>query len=92
MRIAGIGIVASMLLATTAMAGQEPKGNDAPERAADPGSRMICKRFIETGSLVKGYRTCKTKREWQNERDDRRTPAVTGGACNSGGTGLCVPN
>jgi len=38
------------------------------EKVADPGDKMICKRFAETGSLVSTYRQCKTKREWEQSR------------------------
>ncbi len=50
---------------------------------------MICKRFIETGSLVKGYRTCKGKREWERERDNIRSPRAASGSCNSAESGSC---
>jgi hypothetical protein len=40
--------------------------------AADPQEKMICKRFVETGSLVQGVRVCKTAREWQRDRDNIR--------------------
>jgi len=68
----------------------DPPKVDAPERVSDSQDKMICKRFIETGSLVRGYRTCKTKREWERERDNIRAsgPGVdscsaraNGGAC-----------
>ena len=61
-----------------ALAGQVSNSdNDRPERASDPNNRMVCKRFIRTGSLVDGYRECKTKWEWQRERDDRRQMNVS---------------
>jgi hypothetical protein len=43
---------------------------DKPEKAADKGDKMICKRFVETGSLVSTYRSCKTKRDWERVRDN----------------------
>jgi hypothetical protein len=50
---------------------------DAPERAADARDKMICKRFVRTGSLVDGYRTCKTKWEWERERENLRQQSVS---------------
>jgi hypothetical protein len=61
---------------------------DGPERAADAGDKMICKRFVETGSLVKGYRTCKTKREWERERENVRTENWSNG-CGQIGENRC---
>jgi hypothetical protein len=86
------GFAVLLMLAGTAAA-QAPQRTadaaDAAERAGDPQDRVICKRFIETGSLVKGYRSCKTKREWERERDNIRSPRTTSGSCNSGESGSC---
>ncbi|WEK41845.1 MAG: hypothetical protein P0Y64_10535 [Candidatus Sphingomonas colombiensis] len=62
---------------------------DAPERAADDRNKVICKRFIETGSLVRGYRMCKTKLDWERDRENFKSqPGIdscraraTGGPC-----------
>jgi hypothetical protein len=62
----------SALLAAGAPAMAEQPKRDAPEKVADSGDKMICKRFTETGSLVKSYRTCKTKAEWERERENIR--------------------
>lgn len=40
-----------------------------PAPPAKPQEKLICKRFGETGSLVKSRRECKTERDWQRERD-----------------------
>ena len=50
---------------------------DAPERAAGARDKMICKRFVRTGSLVAGYRTCKTKWEWERERENLRQQSIS---------------
>ena len=66
------------LLYIVALAG--PGGDtpaDRPERAADAGDKIICKRFLRTGSLVDGYRECKSKMDWERERENRRTLAVS---------------
>lgn len=64
-------------------------GPDAAERSADKQDKVICKRFLETGSLVRGYRTCKTKREWERERDALRTE-TSGNACKNPGSPTCT--
>ncbi|HEU0098663.1 MAG TPA: hypothetical protein VFQ67_07790 [Allosphingosinicella sp.] len=48
-------------------------GVNAPEKAAGNPDKVVCKRFVRVGSLVDGYRTCKTKREWERERENART-------------------
>ena len=46
----------------------------APEPAApakaDRRDRIVCRRFIRTGSLVVGYRTCKSQAEWDREHEN----------------------
>ena len=49
------------------------KGVDAPEKVAGNPDKVVCKRFVRVGSLIDGYRTCKTKREWERERENVRT-------------------
>ena len=67
----------------------DPKPDAGAEHAADKEEKQICKKFLETGSLVRGYRVCKTKREWERDRDNIRSPAATSGGCNSANTGAC---
>ncbi len=64
------------------------RGVDAPERAAGNPDKVVCKRFVRIGSLVDGYRTCKTKREWERERDNVRTQNYST-PCASANTGTC---
>jgi hypothetical protein len=68
----------------------KPNEANAPEKASDKSDRMICKRFLATGSLVRSYRTCKTNREWQRERETIRSVTNNSGSCASQGlTGGC---
>ncbi|MHC9417496.1 hypothetical protein ACYZX9_02715 [Sphingomonas citri] len=60
-----------------AVQARQTKTADAPERAADARDKMICKRFVRTGSLVAGYRTCKTKWEWERERENLRQQSIS---------------
>jgi hypothetical protein len=78
---------ASMLL-ITASAVAAPK-TDAAEKAADDRDKVICKRFLETGSLVRGYKTCKTKWEWERERENLRSVNVSDSCANRGSGGPC---
>jgi hypothetical protein len=80
-----IAAVAVFTLSSGAAAAQTRKDTDKVSDAAKP----ICKRFLETGSLVKGYRVCKTKAEWDRERDNIRNNANTSSACSSGESGRC---
>lgn len=84
-------VLATLLLASGAADAAEPAKSkvDEAEKAADNGEKMICKRFVETGSLVKGYRSCKTKRDWERERDALRTTNLVNSCANQGSTGSC---
>lgn len=82
----------ALLLATAPAPQAQPatkSGADAAERSADAGSKMVCKRFSETGSLVRTYKTCKTKAEWQRERDDIRSGSTSNSCRLSGTVGGC---
>ena len=78
--------VASVALGTAQA--QIPQGRSV-ERSAEKLDKVLCKQFPTTGSLVETYRTCKTKREWDRERDNLRTLTVmdscraraNGGSC-----------
>ena len=61
------------LLSATAANSTPRRGVDAPEKASGNPDKVVCKRFVRIGSLVDGYRTCKTKREWERERENVRT-------------------
>jgi len=87
-RHAGAAVLLTFL-AGAALAQAPQRSADASERAGDPQDRIICKRFVETGSLVKGYKTCQTKREWERERDNIRSPRTASGSCNSAESGNC---
>jgi len=76
-------------LVSAAAAQAAPRsGVDAPERAAGNPDKIVCKRFVKIGSLVDGYRTCKTKKEWERERDNARTVNWSN-PCASAQTGNC---
>jgi hypothetical protein len=66
---------ASALAAASAAQAQVPR-SDAPEKTADSGDKIVCKRFARTGSLADSYKTCKTKHEWERERDNVRQLSV----------------
>jgi hypothetical protein len=72
-------------LATAAFAA--PTQREEAEKSADSQDKVICKRFVETGSLVKGYRACKSKRDWERERDAARAQTTTSGSCGQAGSG-----
>ena len=73
-----IALVAAAFAVASASPGQSaPREANTPEQAADARDKMVCKRFIKTGSLADSYRTCKTKGEWDRERDNARQFSVS---------------
>ena len=62
----------SAVLAVGCAAQAEGPKRDVAEKAADSPDKVICKRFATTGSLVQSYRTCKSKRDWERERENVR--------------------
>lgn len=78
-------------LASASIAQSAPRrGVDAPEAAAGNPDKVVCKRFTQIGSLVGSYRTCKTKKEWERERDNVRTINWSS-PCKSAESGSCEP-
>lgn len=69
-RVFVLSLVGCLVIGTAAAA--TPPATSTSERAADPGDKVICKRFTRIGSLVDSYRTCKTKSEWDRERENIR--------------------
>ena len=79
---------AALALQLAAGGGSKP-AREQGERAADPASKVICKRFLETGSLVSGYKICKTKADWEKGRDRLRQTNSTESCRLSGQGGAC---
>jgi hypothetical protein len=74
-RFANFAIAAGLVAATAANATPPAAGTSA--RAADPRDRMICRRYLRTGSLADTYRTCKTRGEWDREQENVRQFSVS---------------
>ena len=66
-RSALFALTAILAAAGTAYAVPSTGGASAK---ADQRDRVICRRFLRTGSLVDGYRTCKTRAEWDREHEN----------------------
>ena len=80
------------LLLAAPQPGAAPTGSTrlAGERASDDPSKIVCKRFAKTGSLVGTVKTCKTKADWERERDAYRQQMTSGGgACAQQGGASC---
>lgn len=82
-------LLAALAAAPPLQAAEQPKPAPTRQAAVNDRDKIVCKRFIETGSLVRGYRTCKTKWEWERERENINAPRTTSGACASAASGVC---
>jgi hypothetical protein len=81
-----IAFTAACVLAASTAALSAPQPADAPEQPADPNEKIVCKTFTRIGTLAGRYRTCKTKGEWQRERDNLRQVNISD-SCRSRGLG-----
>ncbi len=86
-RLVTIAFVCGLASASLAQAAPR-RGVDLGETAAGNPDKVVCKRFTQIGSLVGSYRTCKTKKEWERERDNVRTINWSS-PCASAKTGNC---
>jgi hypothetical protein len=86
-RFIALTIACAMTGSTAALSAPLPA--DAPEQPADPNEKIICKTFTRIGTLAGRYRTCKTKGEWQRERDNLRQVNITD-SCRSRANGAPV--
>jgi hypothetical protein len=73
--------MAAMLAATPALAAAEKQ---------DDSTKVICKRFPVTGSLVQSTRECKTKADWEraaegSQREMERRMEMKGFSVDPGG-------
>ena len=64
--------IAFMLAAATSAQAAPPPPTSASTSAAGARDRIICRRYVRIGSLVDGYRTCKTRAEWDREQANAR--------------------
>ncbi|MEO7692062.1 MAG: hypothetical protein ABIS51_22445 [Sphingomonas sp.] len=80
-------LIALAILAAPNAADQSTRQPDAVERSTDAQDKMICKRFVDTGSLVRGTRVCKTKHEWELDRAQIRARGPGVDSCRSRANG-----
>jgi len=66
-----LAVVSACVLAFATAAQSAPRQAGAPKRSADAGPRMICKTYVRIGTLADRHRVCKTKAEWDEERNLR---------------------
>ncbi|MEG3177198.1 hypothetical protein U1872_13225 [Sphingomonas sp. RB3P16] len=65
-----------------------------PASAAKPSAlspdKVICKQAVVTGSLINTSKICKTRREWDEQRENVRTLLSGSASCrNLGNSGSC---
>lgn len=52
-----------------------PPAATPPAATPDPMDKMVCRRLVETGSLVRAKRECHTKRQWAYLDEQNQTAA-----------------
>ena len=73
-RFATFAVAFTLVAATTAHAAPPPATSTS---AAGSRDRIICRRYVRIGSLVDGYRACKTRVEWDREQANARQFSVS---------------
>lgn len=63
----------------------------APPPAPNPADKIVCRRILETGSLVKGQRVCHTRAEWARLADLGRRDAEDLSVAKNGTSGIILP-
>src|SRR3954466_14234012 len=63
-------ILTCLLMAAAPGVAADPGRARASALARDSRDRVVCRRFLRTGSLVDSYRTCKTNAEWRREHEN----------------------
>jgi hypothetical protein len=71
-------------LSAAASAAYAVPAADGISAKADQRDRVICRRFVRTGSLVDGYRTCKTRAEWDREHENLQHFSVSDSCAHRG--------
>ena len=73
-------LAASMTIATAASA--DVAATPGQEAVVAPEEKLVCKRYVETGSLAKMVKECHTAANWQRMaiagRDDARSMVLKG--------------
>jgi hypothetical protein len=87
-RIVTLAIACGLAAPTVAEAAPRPA--DSVERPDDLGAKIVCKTFTRIGTLADRYRTCKTKDEWQRERDNLRQSSISDSCRTRGQIGASV--
>jgi hypothetical protein len=62
-----LGVTISLLLAAA-----PETATPAEAKAEKPAEKKVCRKQIETGSLIKGKKVCYTAKQWQKMADDAR--------------------
>jgi hypothetical protein len=78
-----------LFLALAAADPQAAPSADTSAKAEKPGDKMICKKFLETGSLVKGTRICKTKSDWERDRANIQAGFNSASSCRTNNGTSC---
>ena len=73
-----LAVVSALALSAAASAQTQRRSRGA--EVAGPANEMICRRFLRTGTLADYYRVCKTRAEWDRERQGLRDLSYSG-AC-----------
>jgi len=87
-----IALAVATLIAAPALAQQAaaPQPQPQPQPAKAPKyERIVCRTMMETGSLIKKHKTCKSLAAWDREADAVRANGVSDSCSKRGEGGIC---
>ena len=78
-----------LLLSLAAADAQAVPATTPPKKPATSPDKIICRSFPETGSLVRMIKVCKTKHDWDVDRENLRAGPGVDSCRNAGNGGPC---
>jgi len=83
-----IALAVATLIAAPALAQQAAAPQPQPAKAPKY-ERIVCRTMMETGSLIKKHKTCKSLAAWDREADAVRANGVSDSCSKRGEGGIC---
>jgi hypothetical protein len=76
-RLAVVGLASLAMIPAASVFAQSSAQQVSDDEEDDGDSdRLVCRRSVDTGSLVKGRRTCLTRAQWERQAERQQKAAI----------------